>query len=96
MTYPVTNSSDRTSHTEVAITQPGVIQYTVYVRKGCHCASDIKLITNDIEVKMKTVLFSKWPLVDVVCCVVFNLLILWPQVPIMFKTVMYPLTTPPY
>ena len=30
------------------------------------------------------------------CCVVFNLLILWPQVPIMFKTVMHPLTTPPY
>ena len=48
------------------------------------------------EEDIMTVLFSKQPLVDVVWCVVFNLLILWPQVPIMFKTVMYPLTTPPY
>ena len=95
MTYPVTNSSDRTSHTKVAITQPGVIQYTVYVEKSCHCASDIMIVDNR-EVDIATVPFSKWPLVDVVCCVVFNLLILWPQVPIMFKTVMYPLTTPPY
>ena len=92
MTYPITNSSDRTPHTEVAITQPGVLQYSVYVGKSCHCASDIMIVVVD----RKTVLFSKWPLVDVVCCVVFNLLILWPQVPIMFKTVMYPLTTPPY
>ena len=93
-TYPVTNSSDRTSHTEVAITQPGVMDYTVYVEKGCHCACDILIIDNEKD--MRTTSFSKWPLVDVVCCVVFNLLILWPQVPIMFKTVMYPLTTPPY
>ena len=96
MTYPVTNTSDRTLHTEVNITQPGVINYTVYVRNKCHCASDIMIIVDDKEIEMKTVLFSKWPLVDVVCCVVFNLLILWLQVPIMFKTVMYPLTTPPY
>ena len=96
VTYPVTNSSDRTPHTEVAITQPGVIQYTVYVRKGCHYVSDIMIIIGDRVVDIKTTTFSKQPLVDVVCCVVFNLLILWPQVPIMFKTVMYPLTTPPY
>ena len=95
-TYPVTNSSDRTSHTEEAITQRGVMDYTVLVRKSCHCASDIMIIADDREVDIMTVLFSKWPLVDVVCCVVFNLLILWPQVPIMFKTVPYPLTTPPY
>ena len=31
MTYPVKNSSDRSSHTEVAISQPGVIQYTCSV-----------------------------------------------------------------
>ena len=67
------------------------------LESGCHCACDIKIIDN-IEVDIRTVLFSKWHghLVDVVCCVVFNLLILWPQVPIMSKTVMYPLTTPPY
>ena len=94
MTYPVTNSSDRTSHTEVAITQRGVMDYTVYVEKSCHCASDIMIFGNEEDIM--TVLFSKQPLVDVVCCVVFNLLILWPQVPIMFKTVMYPLTSPPY
>ena len=63
MTYPVTDSSDRTSHTKVAITQPGMIQYTVYVRKSCHCASDIMIVADDsTEVEMKTVLFSKWPL----------------------------------
>ena len=93
MTYPTTNSSNKASHTEVSITQPGVFNYTVIVEKGCHCASDIMIVAGDRVVEMKTVLFSKWPLV---CCVVFNLLILWPQVPIMFKTVMYPLTTPPY
>ena len=96
MTYPVTNSSDRNPHTEVAITQPGMIQYTVYVGRRCHCASDIMIVDNEKEDDMRTISFSKWPLVDVVYCVVFNLLILWPQVPIMFKTVMYPLTTPPY
>ena len=96
VTYPRTDSSDRTSHPEVAITQPGVIQYTLRVRKGCHCGADIMIVADDKLVEMKSANFSKWPLVDVVCCVVFNLLILWPQVPIMFKTVMYPLTTPPY
>ena len=96
MTYPVTDSSDRTSHTEVAITQPGVIQYTVYVKNGCHFKCDISIVNNEKEDDMKTVPFSKQPLVDVVCCVVFNLLILWLQVPIMFKTVPFPLTTPLY
>ena len=49
MTYPVTDSSARTTHTEVAITQPGVIQYTVYVRKGCHCASDIMIVADIMD-----------------------------------------------
>ena len=48
----------------MAITQPGVILYTVYVRKGCHCASDIKIVADDREVEMRIILFSKWPLVD--------------------------------
>ena len=52
VTYPVTNTSDRTPHTEVAITQPGVIQHTVYVEKSHHYASDIKLIADDREVKV--------------------------------------------
>ena len=92
-TYPVTDISNRTPQPKVAITQPGVMDYTVLVQKGFHCAF---IAADDGKVDMKSVNFSKWPLVDVVCCVVFNLLILWPQVPIMFKTVMYPLTTPPY
>ena len=57
VTYPVTDSSARTTHTEVAITQPGVIQYTVYDRKGCHSASDIMIVAH-----IMTVLFSKWQL----------------------------------
>ena len=91
MTYSATDTANGTPQ---SITQPGVIQYTAIVKSGYHCTSDIKIIVNDVEeIDIMTVLFSKWP---VVCCVVFNLLILWPQVPIMFKTVMYPLTTPPY
>ena len=93
VTYPIINSSDIILYPEMAITQPGVIQYTVYVRKGFYYASDIMIIDNDRGVDMKTVLFSKWPLVDVVCCVVFNLLILWPQV---HNVQDCPLTTPPY
>ena len=34
------------------------------------------IVTDSTKVKIKTAPFSKWPLVDVVCCVVFNLLIL--------------------
>ena len=78
------------------IPQSGVMNYTVYVEIGYQYQSDIMIVIEDRVVDMKSANFSKWPLVDVVCCVVFNLLILWPQVPIMFKTVMYPLTTPPY
>ena len=75
----------------------GEVNYTAIVKSGYHCACDIKIIADDIEeVDIMTVPFSMWPLVDVVYCVVFNLLILWLQVPIMFKTVLYPLTTPPY
>ena len=65
VSYPKANSSDRTPHTEVAITQPGVMEYTVYVEKGCHCASDIMIVVDDREIEMKTVFFSKWLLVDV-------------------------------
>ena len=69
MTYPVSDSSDRTPQLVVNITQPGVIQYTVFVEKSCHCAADFMIINN--EKNMRSVNFSK-SLVDVV----FNLLIL--------------------
>ena len=93
VTFPI-NTDNRNSHDEMPLAYAGQV---AIVKSGYHCAADIKIIAGDIEeVDIMTVPFSKQPLVDVVCCVVFNLLILWPQVPIMFKTVMYPLTTPPY
>ena len=58
MSYPKANSSDRTLHTEVAITQPGVMDYTVLVRRGCHCAADIMIVVDDREIEMETVFFS--------------------------------------
>ena len=56
MTYPVSDTSNKTLHPEVAVTQPGVIQYTIYVEKSCHCASDIMIVDAD---KVMTVNFSK-------------------------------------
>ena len=65
MSYPKANNSDRTPHTEVAITQPGVMDYTAYVRKSCHCASDIMIVADDREVMIKkiAIVFSKPQLV---------------------------------
>ena len=97
VTYPMANFANRNSHDEVPLAVAGQVNYTVIVKSGYHYAADIKIITDDAdEIDIMTVPFSKRLLVDVVCCVVFNLIILWSQVPIMFKTVMYPLTTPPY
>ena len=97
VTYPTTDIDKRKSHDEMPLAYAGEVNYTAIVKSGYHCACDIKIIADDIEeVDIMTVPFSMWPLVDVVYCVVFNLLILWLQVPIMFKTVLYPLTTPPY
>ena len=59
MTYPITNSSDVTTHPEMAITHPGVIQYTGYIKQKCHCKSDVTIIVDDRKVRTKTVLFSK-------------------------------------
>ena len=69
--HPTTNSSNTTTHTEVVITQSGLMNYTVFVRRNCHCVADIKIIADNKVVDVKTVLFSK-SLVDVV----FNVLIL--------------------
>ena len=58
-TYSKANYSDR-SLTEVAITQPGVMQYTVYVKKSCHCVSDIMIVADDKVVSERiTVPFSR-------------------------------------
>ena len=56
---PKANSPNRTPHTEVAITQPGVMDYTAYVRKRCHCVADIMIVVDDREIEMKQVFFSK-------------------------------------
>ena len=57
MTYPVSDTSDKTLHPEVAVTQPGVIHDMVYVQKGDHCLSDVMIV--DREEDMKSVPFSK-------------------------------------
>ena len=53
------DDSKRTPHIDVAVTQPGVMNYTAYVEKSCHCASDFMITANDREVERKTVPFSK-------------------------------------
>ena len=58
-TYPKTDKANQMLQVEVAITQPGVIQYTVLVQKGCHCTCDIMIIANNRVVEIKTVTFSK-------------------------------------
>ena len=64
MTYSTTNSSDRTEHQDVAVAQPGLMKYTIYVEKNCHCAADILIVVNGMEVDKKTVNFSKSMLVN--------------------------------
>ena len=71
VTYPTTDTSNRTLHQEVAIAQSGVMNYTAHVSKYCHCTADIMIAADDKQVDTRTVLFSK-SLVDVV----FNLVIL--------------------
>ena len=57
--YPLSNFSDKTIHSEVAITQPGVINYTVLIENSCHCAADFVIVASDRDVEMETVFFSK-------------------------------------
>ena len=59
MTYPLANFSDKTQQPAEAITQPGVMKYTVYVMKDFHCASDLKIIAGNKEVEMRNTIFSK-------------------------------------
>ena len=59
-TYSTANTSVNRTLTEVAITQPGVMQYTLYVEKSCHCISDIMIVADDKVVSDRiAVLFSK-------------------------------------
>ena len=43
----------------MAVTQPGLMKYTIYVGKSCHYAADIMIVVDGIEVDKKTVNFSK-------------------------------------
>ena len=57
--YPVLNISEKTLHPEVAITQPGLINYTVLIKDSCHCAAEFVIVASDMDVEMVTVFFSK-------------------------------------
>ena len=59
-TYSKANTSVNRTLTEVAITHPGDMQYTVYIEKSCHCVSDIMIVADDRVVSESiTVSFSK-------------------------------------
>ena len=92
VTYPLANSSDKTQQPGEVITQSGVMKYTVYVKKGFHCASDIKIIVNNQEIEMRNATFSKL----LTWCLMNSYVIILPfKVLLVFKTVMLTLTTPP-
>ena len=53
--------TDRNSHKQVAITETGVKEYTVYIVIGYLCLSDIMITDdNDQEIEIMTVPFSKF------------------------------------
>ena len=70
-TYLLSNFSDKTTHSEFAITQPGVINYTVLIESSCHCAAEFVIVASNRDVEMETVFFSK-SLVHVVWCILSN------------------------
>ena len=57
--YPVLNISEKTLHPEVAITQPGVINFNVLIESSCHCAAEFVIVASDRDVEVGTVFFSK-------------------------------------
>ena len=59
MIYSIEDILNKTLRTEFTITQPGVIQYTIMIVKSCRYVCEIKIVTDDREVEIKTVLFSK-------------------------------------
>ena len=72
VTYPRSNTADRSAHDELPLACAGEVNYTAIVKSGFLCAADIKIIFDGREeVDIMTVFFSK-SLVDVV----FNLVIL--------------------
>ena len=69
------------------------MKYTVYVKKGFHCASDIKIIVDNREIEMRNATFSK-------LCTYYTMMLKLTltnvcQARMLFNTVMFTLTTPP-
>ena len=59
VTYPTTDSN-KTMHTEMDISQPGVIDYIIFVERSCHCLCDVIVVANNRDVEKWTVSFSKF------------------------------------
>lgn len=76
----------------VAITQPGVMNYTIYVEKDCHYVCDFQIIfgVGERKIVMKTIPFSK-----LLLCMTF-ILYVYLQVLTIFKAVMFTLISPVY
>ena len=85
----MTNSSNKTPHTTVAISQPGLVNYTIYVEKNHRYACDINIGVGDRKVEMKTVPFSKL----LICMYLFYVYL---QIHTMFKAVLCTLISPVY
>ena len=60
VTYPLANPLKRTPHQTKFIEHLGVTKYTVVVEKENHCKSDIMITTEDREIRMENVPFSKF------------------------------------
>ena len=86
VTYTEINKADRDSHEEVAITETGVIKYTILVLIGHQFLCDIMIVNeNDLEIEMITVPFSTFSTIKAIMPVLYAYL----QVPIMFKAVLH-------
>ena len=60
VTYPLTNTADRSTHDELPLAYAGEVNYTAIVKSGFLCACDIMIIFDGSEVvDVMTVFFSK-------------------------------------
>ena len=96
VTYPLKNTSDITMHkAEGTIAEPGEKSFTVIVKRGFEYACDVVIIAaKTIEIDRRSINFSAFMRYFVKLYTYYFCLLL--KVHSIFKTVMYPLTTPPY
>ena len=91
MTNSKVNPSDITMHSVGTIAEPGELSFTVIVKQGQECACDVLIVTkSNIEIDKRSTNFSKFIMFNV------NNDYFSIRIHLTFKTVMYPLTTPPY